>query len=219
MPLYSALICAHFCPSPFPITGFICCFSQPAGPLFVPLFSLWYHYPIFTKCLPLVTWSFIILNLLPFYLLLHRSYYALFLNFSDLVLVSGMLPSVLQTPLLFHVLPDFRTSPALLLELLSLPQWSHNKCGPLQTFVLGPCQVASGYQEQVGPSVKKSDWPFLSSSIDISKNVLKISNISPTFSANTPKFVFQSSSYIHIFSKFFKRWNAKRTCRQITTKW
>ncbi len=50
-----------------------------------------------------------------------RSDYALSLGFSDLVLVGGMLPSVLQTSLLFPLLADPRTSPALLLGLFSFP--------------------------------------------------------------------------------------------------
>ncbi len=37
------------------------------------------------------------------------------------------------------------------------------------------------------------------------KNVLKISNISPKFSASIPKYVFQNSTNVHIFSKFFER--------------
>ncbi len=31
--------------------------------------------------------------------------------------------------------------------------------------------------------------------------------------ANIQKYIFQNSPNVHIFSKFFKRWNAKRTCR------
>ncbi len=54
----------------------------------------------------MVTSSFIILNLFLFYLLSPKSDYALFLGFSDLILVGGMLPSVLQTPSPFPVLAD-----------------------------------------------------------------------------------------------------------------
>ncbi len=43
------------------------------------------------------------------------------------------------------------------------------------------------------------------------KNVLKIFNISPKFSASIPKYVFQNSPNVHIFSTFFKRWNAKES--------
>ncbi len=55
------------------------------------------------------------------YELLSKHNYALFLSFSDLALVGGMLPSVLQTPPPFQVVAEPRTSPALLLELLIAP--------------------------------------------------------------------------------------------------
>ncbi len=53
MSLYFALIFVNSCPSPLLIAGSICepdlPFSQPIGPVFVPLLPGWYHSPVFTK--------------------------------------------------------------------------------------------------------------------------------------------------------------------------
>ncbi len=53
VPLYFALIFTNSCPSPLLITGSICepdlPFSQPIGPVFVPLLPCRYHSPVFTK--------------------------------------------------------------------------------------------------------------------------------------------------------------------------
>ncbi len=54
----------------------------------------------------------------PVYLLLPKSNFALFLSFSDLVLVGGILPSVLQIPPPFQLLADPRTFSSTFVEVV-----------------------------------------------------------------------------------------------------
>ncbi len=53
----------------------------------------------------------------------------------------------------------------------------------------------------------------------ISKMFSEFPTFLPKFSASIPKYVFRKSPNVHIFSKFFKRWNGKRACRHIISKW
>ncbi len=64
-----------------------------------------------------------------------------------------------------------------------------------------------------------SPIPLLASFQNISKMFSKFLTFLQSFQQVFPKFVFQNSPSVHIFSKFFKRWNAKWTCQQIITKW
>ncbi len=126
--LYFALVFSNSCSSPYwlqaPFVNHTCPFLNWLGQ-FCP-----YSSPVGITIQYLLTgrlsvmWSFIILNLLSTLSALRRSDYVLFLGFSDLALVSSMLPSVPQTRPLFWVLADPRASPVLLLELFSLPLWS-----------------------------------------------------------------------------------------------
>ncbi len=138
---YFALIFANSCPSPLLIIGSICEKSRPA--LFsanwaslcpIPPWSVLqsgiYRTCALGLCGLLSCWTYC-----SFYLLSHKTDYALFLGFSDLVSVGGILPSVLQTPPTFSVLADPKHLQHFCWSCSNCP-CDHNTWGPLQTFQL-----------------------------------------------------------------------------------
>ncbi len=145
MPLYFALVFANSDLSLLPITGSICKpdmpFPQLIAPVFLPLFSSWYHYPMFTESVLQGYVVFIILNILSTL----STFAQIRLCPIPRFLGSGFgrqyaaISATDSTSIM--VLADLRASPALLLDSFSLPLWSY--C--MQTFPFGPCEGSVHY--------------------------------------------------------------------------